>query len=193
MLVRTPMNQRRSLIFVSLVAAATAMAGVDPALLNLAMPDAKILSGIQVDQSAASPFGQYVLSQMQLDAGFLKFVTTTGFDPRRDLREILAAAATANGGTVTQYRGFNLLSSAEQGSNSAVAFLDTTTAAMGDADTVKAAIDRRIAGSNFSGPLAQKANEVSAVNQAWFATVTPLSEFLSGKVDNPNLNGITQS
>src|SRR5216684_1224276 len=93
MLVRTPMNQRRSLIFVSLVAAATAMARVDPALLNSAMPDAKILSGIQVDQSAALSFGQYVLSQMKLDACFPKFVTTTGFDPRRDLREILAATS----------------------------------------------------------------------------------------------------
>ena len=47
---------------------ATAAAAVDPALLKLVMPDAKILSGIQVDQSAASPFGQYVLSQMQPDS-----------------------------------------------------------------------------------------------------------------------------
>ncbi len=157
---------------------------------------------------------------MQPDAGFLKFVTATGFDPRRDLHEILAAtsgtvgpngqgalivgrgsfqptqitaAATANGGTVTQYRGFNILSSADQGSNGAVVFLDTTTAVMGDPDTVKAAIDRRISGTNFSGPLVQKANEVSATNQAWFATLTPLSDFLSGKPTNPNLSNITNS
>src|SRR5260370_39236241 len=38
-----------------------------------------------------------------------------------------------------------------EGSNGVVGYLDTTTAAMGDADTVKAAIDRRIAGANFSG------------------------------------------
>src|SRR5712691_10092239 len=74
-----------------LLAAATAMAAVDPGLLGLVMPEAKILSGIQVDQSEASPFGQYVLSQMQADPGFSKFVTATGFDPRRDLREILTA------------------------------------------------------------------------------------------------------
>src|ERR1700676_3734489 len=74
--------------------AATAMAGVDPGLLNLVMPDAKILTGIQVDQSQASPFGQYVLSQMQFnDPGFQKFMTVTGFDPRSDLHEILAATS----------------------------------------------------------------------------------------------------
>jgi hypothetical protein len=209
----------KQLLAVSLFATASAMAAVDPALLKLVMPDAKVLSGIQVDQSAASPFGQYVLSQMQPDQGFLKFITSTGFDPRHDLHEILAAtsgdpttshsgvilgrgvfqpaqiaaAATAEGGVVTQYQGINVLTSAEQNSTGAVAFLDSTTAVIGDLDSVKAAIDRRISGSNFTGPLAQKAQDVSAANQAWFATLTPLSDFLNGKLGNANLNNVTQN
>ena len=74
---------------------ATLAAGaIDPALLNLVMPDAKILSGIQVDQAATSPFGQYILSQIQpSDPDFLKFVTATGFDPRYNLTYILAATS----------------------------------------------------------------------------------------------------
>ena len=39
----------------------------DPGLLSLVMPDAKIVSGIQADQTRSSLFGQYVLSQMQAE------------------------------------------------------------------------------------------------------------------------------
>src|ERR1700679_3612654 len=82
----------RTIGFCLLAAAASASAAIDPVLLNLVMPDAKVLSGIQVDQSVASPFGQYLLSQMQSsDAGFLQFVAATGFDPTHDLTQILAA------------------------------------------------------------------------------------------------------
>ena len=209
-----------------LAGAATAMAGVDPGLLNLVMPDAKILTGIQVDQSQASPFGQYVLSQMQFnnDPGFQKFMAATGFDPRSDLHEILAAtsadstagahtglvlgrgnfqlaaiiaAATAGGATVTSYHGFNIVTGVhggnQAGSQGGVVFLDASTAIMGDLSTVQATIDRNIAKTVFSGPLAQKANDVSAVNHAWFVTTTPLSEFLNGKIANPNLGAVTQS
>ena len=124
-------------VFSLSVAAATATAGVTPALLNLVMPDATVVSGMNVDQSVASPFGQYILAQMQFnDSGFLQFMTSTGFDPRKDLHEIVAAtpassstavhtalivgrgvfqpamiigSATAQGGTITNYRGFNLI------------------------------------------------------------------------------------
>jgi len=124
-------------VFSLSLAAATATAGVTPALLNLVMPDATVVSGMNVDQSVASPFGQYILAQMQFnDSGFVQFMTATGFDPRKDLHEIVAAtpasasvtvhsalilgrgvfqpamiigSATAQGGTITNYRGFNLV------------------------------------------------------------------------------------
>ena len=69
----------------------TAMAA-DPSLLGLVMPGAKVVTGIEVSQSQASPFGQYVLSQMDLGANFDKLATAIGFDPRRDLQEVIAAA-----------------------------------------------------------------------------------------------------
>ncbi len=211
----------RTLSLGILMAAATAWAGIDQGLLNLVMPDAKILSGMQVSQSVASPFGQYVLAQMQpSDPNFQQFVTLTGFDPTRDLQEALAATnsdgtavstflllgrgafipakilstATANGGTITAYKGFSIIGEpASATSTTAIVFLDATTAAIGDVTSVKGAIDRKVAGATYSGALAQKAQAASQTNSAWFATVTPLSVFLGGKLGGTNLNGISQN
>lgn len=202
-------------------AAASAFAGIDSALLNLVMPDAKVLSGIQVDQSLASPFGQYVLAHMQPgDDVFQKFISATGFDPTHNLHEILAAtnsdenstsltavvlargsfvpaqilaAATAHGGVITPYKGFNLISSPDAKSDYAIVFFDSTTAAAGDGASVKGAVDRYLAHATYSSPLSQKAQAVSASNQAWFATLTPLSQFLNGKLGNTGVNGISQN
>ena len=189
-------------------------AGIDSGLLNLVMPDAKVLSGVQVDATINSPFGQYIVNQMQPnDPGLLQFISATGFDPRHDLREVLAAtsannsglvlgrgtfqvpqilaAAAAKGGTVTVYNTISIISG--QG-NGAVAFLDGNTVAIGDLASVKGAIDRRGASkTSADATLAQKAQDASAANQAWFATTTPLSDFLSGKLANPNLGNLSQN
>ena len=216
------MNKMHSIVISLAVAAATAAAGVSPSLLNLVMPDASVVSGMNVAQSVTSPFGQYILSQMQSnDTGFLQFISSTGFDPRKDLLEILAAtpataastthsglilgrgvfqpamiigAATQEGGTVSNYRGFSLIGppANQTGDNYALAFLDGATVAMGDAASVKSVIDRKLAGSTFSGQLAQTAIAVSASNSAWFATATPLSDFMSSKQAG-NLGGVAQS
>src|SRR5215472_3544736 len=90
---RKLMNPLRAISMTMLLAGTSALAAIDPGLLNLVMPDAKVLSGLQVDQTLNSPFGQYILNQFQPnDQGFLKFMSATGFDPRHDLREILAAS-----------------------------------------------------------------------------------------------------
>ena len=73
----------------------------------------------------------------------------------------------------------------------ALAFLDGATAAMGDVASVKSVIDRKLSSSTFTGALAQSAIAVSASNSAWFATTTPLSDFMSTK--QGNLGGIGQS
>src|SRR5262249_53199203 len=149
------MNLRMPMKTASLYAAfiltgVSSLAAVDSGLLNLVMPDAKVLSGVQVDQTIVSPFAQYVLGQFQPnDAELTTFISTTGFAPRHDLREVLVAttgnstvlllgrgtfniaqitaAATAHGGTVTQYNGVNIISQQGKG-NGAVAFLDGGTA-----------------------------------------------------------------
>lgn len=206
--------------FAVLLFAASAFGGVDPVLLNLVMPDAKVLTGIQVDQTVASPFGQYLLAQMQSgDAGFLQFVAATGFDPTHDLTQVIAAtgdttvnlnnavvlgrgsflvtqitaAVTANGGTVTPYGGFSVLTGPQgKSSNGALVFLNNTTTVMGGLPAVQAAIDRWNAHATYTGNLATSAQTVGGANSAWFTTLTPLSDFLNGKLPG-NAGGLSQN
>src|SRR6476469_7466580 len=75
----------------------TAFSGVlsaaDPQLLNLVMPDAKILAGVNVEQARGTLFGQWVLNQIQShDTEMQQLITLTGFDPRRVVREVLVAS-----------------------------------------------------------------------------------------------------
>ena len=201
-------------IFVALLIPAATSASVDPGLLGLVMPDAKVLSGLQVGQSQASPFGQYLLKQLPVDNDALaKFISATGFDPRRDLREIVSASAgpinaapgnhgtlillrgtfqpgravstaLAAGASVTNHSGIDIVASQAKQGTGALAFLDNSTAVMGDFTVVAATIDRRQAGTIYSGALADKAKDVSANNDAWFATLTPLSELLKNVGQN---------
>src|ERR1041385_3400178 len=85
-------------------AVVTVFAGISPAraadqqLLNLLMPDAKVVAGVNVDQAKASPFGQYILSQIQSQDQHMRELTLqTGFDPTRDVHELLVASAGASG------------------------------------------------------------------------------------------------
>src|SRR3982750_1819677 len=66
----------------------------DPQLLNLMMPDAKVVAGVNVDQAKTSPFGQYVLTQIQAtqSAELQKLTALTGFDPTRDVHEVLVGS-----------------------------------------------------------------------------------------------------
>src|SRR5215467_2761481 len=67
----------------------------DPGLMNLVMPDASTLAGVNVTNAEITPFGQYVLNQLTLSANdrLQQFITATGFDPRHDVTEILAATS----------------------------------------------------------------------------------------------------
>lgn len=108
-------------------------AGVDPALLALAPPDARVLAGAQVNQIQSTPLGQTLISRIQLDPSANKAMAAAGFDLRRDLREILvtvraeasdnlmlfgrgsfhpdkiAATGTSAGAVASSYRGVALL------------------------------------------------------------------------------------
>lgn len=193
------------------LAATSAFAAVDPTLLSLLMPDAKIVAGVQVDQARASAFGQYLISQAALGRDFDTLIAETGFDPRRDLREVvagtagpnnqvvligrgvfqparIATAAAAKGAIVTKYRGIDLISPNEPTRTaagvSAAAFLDASTVALGPADSVRAAIDRFQGGGGLTGALAQKARELSNQYDAWVATTDSLSSLVATHVPN---------
>jgi hypothetical protein len=214
-------------VLLALALAPAAALAANPGLLSMVMPDAKVIAGIQVDSGRNSPFGQYVLSHMQLDdEDFKKFMAETGFDPRHDLNEIvmasnwsdtggrwlvlahgffntarIASAVQANGGSVENFQGVSIFSGnadakhAEPGhavaphsADSVIAFLDASNAAMGDPDSVKAAIQRfQSKAKPAANLLTGKVQDLSANNDFWFATLVPISEF-SGIMPDPNLS-----
>src|SRR5512141_1998877 len=68
----------------------------DGQLLSLVMPGATVVAGINVEQAKGTQFGQYVLSLMQMQE-LKDFTAQTGFDPTRDVREVLVASAATPG------------------------------------------------------------------------------------------------
>ena len=205
--------------FAALLALPMATWAADPALLQLVMPDAKVIAGIQVEQTRNSLFGQYVLSHMQVeDGGFKNFIAQTGFDPRRDVSELviasnwesnspasrwlvmargtfdsgkIAQAAQGAGITTTNFQGVNILTYTGHGQTdvqNGIAFFDATSAVMGDLPSVQAAIARRKSGAPPSSQLLAKVKDLSAQNDFWFVTLVPVSEF-AGAMPDPNLSG----
>lgn len=212
------MTRIKNAILLLAIAVAAAQAAVDPQLLNLVASDAKVISGVHVDATKSSVFGQYVLSQMQSDdQDFQKFISDTGFDPRRDLTEIVVAtgsksddgsllvvgrgrfnmarfisAAVAAGANQTTYAGLQVLTH-NPNSDGALAFLDASTAVMGGMKAVQAAIDRKNAASPaLTEATLNKIRLLSEANDAWFMTTGPLTDFFAGKIADPNLSGAMQ-
>jgi hypothetical protein len=189
----------------------------DPALLNLLMPDAKVVAGINVDQAVSSPFGQFLLSQLPSnDPGLAKFMAATGFDPRRDLHEILTgtdaqehglvlakgtfdtalifAAAQAAGQTVETYNGVQILTGKNNAHPHGLAFLGDSIAVAGDLDSVHGAIDRRSATSApIEAALASQVEQLSGSYDAWSISILPLSTLAGQMGSGSNLNDLLNS
>jgi len=73
-----------------MAASIPAFATVDTGLLALVPSRAKIISGVDVNRSRSSPFGQYILSKINAEnPGFQEMTQETGFDPRRDVQDLL--------------------------------------------------------------------------------------------------------
>jgi len=200
--------------------AVTGAFAADQNLLNLVMPDAKVVFGIQVDQAKASPFGQYMLSQVKPDdPGLQKLMTETGFDPRKNISEVLIAstgphqpganglvlargsfdpakvqsAAQAHGGTVTQFSGVAVITGNKdhEGDLHSIAFPDSSTAILGDTASVQGAIGRLHGGGGLTPQLQTAVQNASAGNDLWFVTLAPLSQFAVA-VPDPSVNNAMQ-
>ena len=183
------------------------------------MPDAKVVLGVQVDQAKASPFGQYMLSQVKTDDPELqKLMAETGFDPRKNITEVLIAstgphdpgsnglvlargsfdpariqsAAQAHGGTVTQYSGVSVISGNEaNGDRHSIAFPDNSTAILGDTASVQGAIGRLHGSGGLTPQLQNAVQTASAGNDLWFVTLAPLSQ-IAVTVPDPSVNNAMQ-
>jgi hypothetical protein len=175
-----------------------ALPAADPRLLNLVMPGATVLAGVNVDQAKTTPFGQYVVTTLlQSQAPKLQqLATLTGFDPRQDVQELLlasggapgsqtglalargvfapdkiAAAAQSAGAGVETYGGVAIIEDAQH--QNGFAFLDSTLVVAGDLADVKAALDRRHGGPTISAALAAQVNQLSSTEDAWAISTVP--------------------
>ena len=194
-----------------------ALSAADPQLLNLVMPDAKVLAGVNVQQAKGTQFGQFVLNQMQThDAELQKLVTLTGFDPRRDVSELLVAsdgapqgktglalakgtfnvsmitAAATLAGVVTEV--YNNVTILEEPKNqvAGMAFLDGSTVVAGDIASVKGAIDRLKSAQPLPAAVIVKVNKWSNSQDAWGITTVPPASLAppakAGAPNNPMMN-----
>lgn len=202
---------KRTLVAMALTAGISLAA--DQALLQMVAGDARMVAGIDIDRARNSPFGQKVLGEMkEEDAGFQRFVASTGFDPRRDLREVVLASSGApnagggvvilargsfdqtkiaqflhgEGGVASIYRGVEIWKSGrEKSGNGGVAFLTSSLAVFGTDAAVRQAIDRnQNVGTGMAADLAARVGDWSAKNDAWFVSTASLSEMGVGKSGN---------
>lgn len=198
------------------------LCAADQGLLRLVMPDAKVIAGLQVGRTRDSLFGQFVLSHMQLnDESFKKLIAETGFDPRRDVTELVIAsnwassspesrwlvlakgtfdlqkiqkAAQVNGAATTNFQGATIYSysgSTAPDSDNAITFLDASSAVMGDMTSVQAALTRQRSSAPAPSDLVKKVGDISAKNDFWFVTLVPLSEF-AGAMPDPRVGSAMQ-
>jgi hypothetical protein len=200
-----------------LLAAATTVAA-EPDLVSLAMPEARLLVGINLARVKKTPFGRLAVSEFasSQDKGFDDFVKTSGFDPTVNLDEILVAKPDAGdhilvfgrgsfdaeriigtarnaGSRVSTYEGLDVI----QGEGASIAFFSNSLAVLGDPGSLESAIGRRAAATGVPPDLAAKAASASAAYDVWFVTDMPLSDLVpeqnSGPVKNDALKSILKS
>lgn len=175
--------------------------------MRLVMPDAGVLVGIRVDRIKVSPGGAALFAEMNTPE-LRTWADSTGFDPLRDIEEILIAAkpgrkqqnsalilvrgsfdlarlsrlaGSSAGMRLTSHDGVPVaLFEQQKGKIFAVAGVDNTTLACGDPQSVRAAILRRGFASRIDERLTAKAAELSDVFDIWFATVAPVADFAAG-------------
>jgi hypothetical protein len=201
-------------ILAGLTVVALPAKAADSQLLNLVMPDATVLAGVNVDQAKTSSFGQYVLQQMQ-NPELQKLIAATGFDPTRDVSEVLvaagaagsktglalargtfnpaqiAAAAAAHGGTTTEtYDGYTIVEDQKQ--THGVTFVNSTIAVAGDVASVKAALDRLKTPSSLPAAVLTEVSQWSGQEDAWVITTVPPSS-LQPKAGVPTIPGLGAS
>lgn len=195
----------------------TAFAGVltaraaDSQLLSMVMPDAKVLAGVNVDSAKASPFGLYVLTQLQSNnTGLQQLIALTGFDPTRDVHEVLAATnatpgskspsglvlargnfdpakitalATSQGAVTETYGAAGVTIIEDPNKMGGIAFSDPTLVIAGDIANVKAAIDRPSSGQSLPSAVLTQVGKWSGAEDAWVITTVPLGSLVpSGAV-----------
>jgi hypothetical protein len=198
---------RQIAFLAGLLCSVTAFAA-DPQLMNMVMPDAKILAGFNESTAVASPLGRFLVSKIGQNDHFPQgFENATGFNPLQNVSEVLAATSanpSSPGGLVlargtfpvdkisaaltadnsgwqaTTYGGATLLSlsNPKEKTPFAVAFLGNSIAVGGDLASVKAAIDRSTTVNSIDPTLAAQVSQLSASEDEWVICRAPLGSLI---------------
>ena len=200
---------RRLALLSFLLAASSVLvsAAVDQGLLALVPSGSKLIGGIDMDHAKTSPLWQYFASKTRNDNNkdFAEFVQRTGFDPRRDLQQVLfatsgpskagqaerttilgrgnfdqsrvVAAARQKGLATHTFQGVELFvdKSDSKGPNT-FAFLGDGIGVMGDLESVKDVIANRSGANPIDAALAAKIAKTAEENDVWFVSFVPGSE-----------------
>jgi len=163
-----------------------------------------MLAGIRMDAVRGTPLYQKFVANRSLPA-LDDFARESGFDPRRDVRELLIASngksaiiaargafseQSVKGSAKQSYAGARIYT-LDPG---AVALIDETTAVAGALPDVKAALDRRQTGGHAgSDGLLARARRIPRENQVW-SVATNFDNLLISRIPQAeNAAGLLQS
>jgi hypothetical protein len=184
---------------------------VDSQLLNLVMPDAQVMAGMNVTNSEISPLGTFILLHLSNDQNLEKLIAATGFDPRKDLTEMLAASngsqtapaslvlakgnfdvakivaqvSQSSNQQVSQYAGATLITGLDAKDTGAAAFIGSSIAIAGNVASVKAALDRSSGVNSISPALATQVHTLSTTEDAWSVSMASLGALIPGAIASP--------
>jgi len=211
------MRFRILLVSFALSAAAANVLAVDASMLNLLMPDAKVVSGVDIERTRNSPFGQYFLKQATAQESHLsKFTEMTGVDPRKDLYEVLVASSesgaslrggagavvivrgafnpakimqlAATHGSLSSYNGTQVVETGKGAKTAWAGFLGNLLVA-GPPASVKSAIDRYRSAGKTDALLISRIQAASSQHDAWFLTTVSPGALAGNLTANPNVKG----
>jgi hypothetical protein len=206
--------QQTATLFAALLSLAPLASAADSALLDLIMPDAKIVFGANVSRIVASPLGKNFTAgqEAQVGAALAGIVAATGFNPVRDIQEILIATpggpkdapalvllrgsfdtervhafAKSSGAKVSSYNGIEMFTGVKNmGAGKepgVVAVLDQTIAVGGPLDQVRAVIRNRSQGARISANLSRRIATLSENYDVWAVSLTPPAG-LASRIDD---------
>jgi hypothetical protein len=163
------------------VALANAQTHPDPVLARMVPPGTVSILGVRMDQIKSTPMYEKMIAQRKLP-DLDRFAEMTGFDPRRDVREMLVASDGTQGQSVVVARGtfakvtdmgkvkewkhgIYLIHGDEKGG---YCLLDNTTAAAGPLPGLYAALDHWYSHAPPATPgLLARAESIPAAAQIW--------------------------
>ncbi|MGH9674679.1 MAG: hypothetical protein ACRD44_15985 [Bryobacteraceae bacterium] len=164
-------------------------AAADPALLQLAPPDAVFVAGFHAEKLKSSSVVQRLLTRARSGTeDFGKLVAAAGFDPERDVREVLIASGPIDANALIAVRGTFDPSKFSPLPKGKAVLLDPTTLLVGDEKALQAAMGRRQSEARLAPEFIARVESYSSRYDAWLLTTDSPTRMLAGQMQNQTLD-----